>query len=69
MTETLTELGRHIAAKLGPAIMGSKLAFGELTMEANAADIVAVLDHVGWEGEDQRLQGGTTVVSRPEWRS
>ncbi len=43
MAETLKELGEHIAAKLGPAITGSKLAFGELTMEANAADIVAVL--------------------------
>jgi NADH-quinone oxidoreductase subunit C len=43
MTETLTELGRHIAAKLGPAITGSKLAFGELTVEAEAAAIVAVL--------------------------
>jgi NADH-quinone oxidoreductase subunit C len=43
MAETLKELGEHIAAKLGPAIIGSKLAFGELTVEANAADIVAVL--------------------------
>ncbi len=43
MAETLKELGEHIAAKLGPAIIGSKLAFGELTMEANAADIAAVL--------------------------
>jgi NADH-quinone oxidoreductase subunit C len=43
MAETLKELGEHIAAKLGPAIVDSKLAFGELTMEANAADIVAVL--------------------------
>ncbi len=43
MTETLTELGGHIAAKLGPAIVGSKLAFGELTVEADAADIVRVL--------------------------
>jgi len=43
MAETLKELGEHIAAKLGPAVEGSKLAFGELTVEAKAADIVAVL--------------------------
>jgi NADH-quinone oxidoreductase subunit C len=43
MAETLKELGEHIAAKLGPAVVGSKLAFGELTVEAKAADIVAVL--------------------------
>ncbi len=43
MAETLKELGEHIAAKLGPAITGSKLAFGELTLAADAADIVAVL--------------------------
>jgi NADH-quinone oxidoreductase subunit C len=43
MAETLKELGEHIAAKLGPAIVDSKLAFGELTMEAKASDIVAVL--------------------------
>lgn len=43
MTETLTELGGHIAAKLGPAIVGSKFAFGELTIEAEATDIVRVL--------------------------
>ena len=43
MAETLKELGEHIAAKLGPAVTGAKLAFGELTLEANAADIVAVL--------------------------
>jgi NADH-quinone oxidoreductase subunit C len=43
MAETLKELGEHIAAKLGPAVTGSKLAFGELTLEANAADIAAVL--------------------------
>ena len=43
MADTLQELGEHIAAKLGSAITGSKIAFGELTVEANAADIVSVL--------------------------
>ncbi len=43
MAETLQDLGAHIAEKLGAAITGTKLAFGELTIEANAAGIVAVL--------------------------
>jgi NADH-quinone oxidoreductase subunit C len=43
MAETLQELGEHIAARLGPAITGTKLAYGELTLEARAADIVSVL--------------------------
>ena len=51
MAETLKALGEHIAAKLGPAIAGSKLAFGELTLEANAADIVSVLSFLRDDGE------------------
>jgi len=43
MAETLQDLGAHIAAKLGPAILATKLAYGELTVEARAADIVSVL--------------------------
>jgi len=43
MAETLKELGEHIAAKLGPAIIGSKLAFGDLTLEVTAAELAAVL--------------------------
>ncbi len=43
MAETLQELGEYIAAKLGSAVAGARVAFGELTIEANAADIVSVL--------------------------
>jgi NADH-quinone oxidoreductase subunit C len=44
MAETLTELSDHIAAKLGASVTGSKIAFGELTIEAEANDIVKVLE-------------------------
>ena len=43
MAETLQELGEHIAAKLGSAVTGTKVAYGELTVEADAAEIVHVL--------------------------
>lgn len=43
MAETLEQLGEHIAAKLGAAISGRKVAYGELTIEAEAAEIIRVL--------------------------
>ncbi len=43
MAETLQDLGEHIAAKLGSAVTGCRITFGELTIDANAADIVTVL--------------------------
>jgi NADH-quinone oxidoreductase subunit C len=43
MAETLQELGELIAAKLGAAITGARVAYGELTIEAEAAEIVRVL--------------------------
>ncbi|MBI2719551.1 MAG: NADH-quinone oxidoreductase subunit C [Rhizobiales bacterium] len=43
MAETLQELGAHIAAKLGAAVTGVSVAFGELTVAAQATDIVSVL--------------------------
>jgi len=43
MAETLQDLGAHIAAKLGDAVTGTKLAYGELTISARAAGIAAVL--------------------------
>jgi NADH-quinone oxidoreductase subunit C len=43
MAETLHELGEHIAAKLGSAVHGFKVEFGELTVEAEASEIVRVL--------------------------
>ena len=43
MAETLHELGEYIAAKLGGAIHGFKVEYGELTVEAEAAEIIRVL--------------------------
>ena len=43
MAETLQELGEHIATGLGAAVTGASVAYGELTVRANAADIVRVL--------------------------
>ena len=43
MAETLAELGAHIQAKLGSVITACSLGYGELTLAANAADIVRVL--------------------------
>ncbi|MFN4141648.1 NADH-quinone oxidoreductase subunit C [Aestuariivirga sp.] len=43
MTETLQELGEHIAARLGRAVTGIKVEFGELTVASEAAEIVKVL--------------------------
>jgi NADH-quinone oxidoreductase subunit C len=43
MAETLNELGELIAAKLGPAVTGFKVEYGELTVMAEAAEIVSVL--------------------------
>ena len=46
MTQMLQELGDKIAAALGGAVTGVKVAFGELTLEADAAQIVAVLTYL-----------------------
>jgi NADH-quinone oxidoreductase subunit C len=43
MAENLQELGEHIAAELGSAIHGFKVEFGELSVMAEAAEIVRVL--------------------------
>jgi NADH-quinone oxidoreductase subunit C len=43
MAETLKELGDHIAARLGQSVLALQVAFGELTVEAEAGDIVSVL--------------------------
>jgi NADH-quinone oxidoreductase subunit C len=43
MSEALTTLAEHISAKLGEKIIGSALAFGELTLSTGAASIVEVL--------------------------
>ena len=43
MAETLQELGEHIDHKLGSAVTSFKVEYGELTMEAEAAEIIRVL--------------------------
>jgi len=43
MDETLDTLGKTIAAALGPAVTGYGVAYHELTVTANASEIVAVL--------------------------
>jgi NADH-quinone oxidoreductase subunit C len=40
---SLQELGNHIAASLGPSIRDRAIAFGELTLIAEASDIVGVV--------------------------
>jgi NADH-quinone oxidoreductase subunit C len=41
--ESLRQLGDHIAAHLRSAVLDSKIAFGELTIEVPASDIVKVM--------------------------
>ena len=43
MNETLDTLGKTVAGALGPSVTGHALSFGELTLTAQAADIVPVL--------------------------
>lgn len=43
MAETLQDIGAHAASALGGAVTGTKFEFGELTLEAKAADIIRVL--------------------------
>ena len=50
MAETLRELGEYIATKLGSAIAGFKVEYGELTVEAEAAEIIKVLTFLRDDG-------------------
>ena len=43
MNETLDTLGKSIAGALGPSVTGHALTYGELTVTAQASDIVSVL--------------------------
>lgn len=43
---SLEDLGETIRAALPQAVTGAKVAYGELTLEADAAQIVAVLKHL-----------------------
>ncbi len=51
MAETLQELGDYIAGKLGASVTGVKHEFGELTLSANADDIVSVLNFLRDDAE------------------
>ena len=44
MAETLQELGELKARRLGSAVTGFKVEYGELTVEAEAAEIIRVLE-------------------------
>jgi NADH-quinone oxidoreductase subunit C len=43
MSELLKSLSTHISDRLGPAVLSSSIAYGELTIEADAAQIVKVM--------------------------
>jgi len=43
VSEALHQLAAHVAAKLGAAVMGHKIEFGELTVDVDAAEIIRVL--------------------------
>ena len=51
MAETLQELGEHIAIKLGRAVTGFKVEFGELSVMAEAAEIIRVLSFLRDDAE------------------
>ncbi len=51
MPDTLNELGAHIAAGLGAAVLRSSVIFGEMTIDAEAAQIVKVLRYLRDDGE------------------
>jgi NADH-quinone oxidoreductase subunit C len=51
MAETLHELGEYISSKLGGAVHGFKVEFGELSVMAEAADIVSVLSFLRDDAE------------------
>ena len=43
MSEALTELRDHLSARLGATVLGSRIAYGELTIEVEADQIVKVI--------------------------
>ena len=46
MDEALNQLGAYLAERLGPALISSRIALGELTVQAKAADIVKVATYL-----------------------
>jgi NADH-quinone oxidoreductase subunit C len=51
MSESLKALSAHIAGKLGPAILASDIAYGELTIEAEPQQIAKVLRFLRDDGD------------------
>ena len=51
MAETLQELGEYISTKLGSAVHGFKVEFGELSVMVEASDIVSVLSFLRDDAE------------------
>jgi NADH-quinone oxidoreductase subunit C len=43
MTDALKEMGSHISNSMGDGVSATSMTFGELTVEAKAADILAIL--------------------------
>jgi NADH-quinone oxidoreductase subunit C len=67
MDERLNQLGQTLAAELGSAVVGHDLAFGELTVTANAADIVRVLTFLR---DDPRCQFVCIIdITAVDWPS
>jgi NADH-quinone oxidoreductase subunit C len=67
MDETLTSLGATIAAALPGAVTGHAVAFGELAITANAADIVKVVTFLR---DDERCQFVSFIdVTAVDWPS
>ena len=67
MNEMLDTLGTTVAGALGPAVTGHALAYGELTVTAQAADIVSVLRFLR---DDPRCQFWCLIdITAVDWPS
>jgi NADH-quinone oxidoreductase subunit C len=67
MNETLDTLGTTVAGALGRAVTGHALAYGELTVTAQAADIVSVLRFLR---DDPRCQFWSLIdITAVDWPS
>ncbi|MBW7922781.1 MAG: NADH-quinone oxidoreductase subunit C [Rubellimicrobium sp.] len=64
-TEALAELGQHIAQRLGDAVLGQEIAFGELTLTVAATRIVQV---AGFLKSDPTCAFSTLVdITAADW--
>jgi NADH-quinone oxidoreductase subunit C len=67
MDERLNQLGQTVATELEGAVVGHGVAFGELTVTANAADIVRVLTFLR---DDPRCQFACIIdITAIDWPS